>query len=286
MRRRRGFTLIELLVVIAIIAILASILFPVFAQAREKARQSGCMSNLKQIGTALMAYVQDYDEMTPADPRLPAPVGTPPPPALPEVTWPMATMQPYLKNVGVLKCPSDPGSQTRSDGIPAAKIAGDPGASYEPTASTPQNTLAGSAVLDNFGVFAWNGVSLATITAPADTIAFVEKHENVPVFNTAAAVRSPNYWWGRFATGTGFNGAVNSGAFKLDCFITNRHSGGANYLYSDSHAKWMKRGDVAGIGTQNCNPRPNRTGQGEARGGLGYWQFDRSCPPNLPNCGK
>ncbi|MCE5240188.1 DUF1559 domain-containing protein [bacterium] len=66
---RRGFTLIELLVVIAIIAILAAILFPVFARAREKARQTSCMSNLKQLGLAALAYGQDYDEMLPrADP--------------------------------------------------------------------------------------------------------------------------------------------------------------------------------------------------------------------------
>jgi prepilin-type N-terminal cleavage/methylation domain-containing protein/prepilin-type processing-associated H-X9-DG protein len=62
---RRAFTLIELLVVIAIIAILAAILFPVFAQAREKARQTSCLSNLKQMGTAVLMYVQDYDEMYP-----------------------------------------------------------------------------------------------------------------------------------------------------------------------------------------------------------------------------
>src|SRR5689334_4966527 len=65
MQRRKAFTLIELLVVIAIIAILAAILFPVFAQAREKARSISCMSNLKQIGTALMMYVQDSDETYP-----------------------------------------------------------------------------------------------------------------------------------------------------------------------------------------------------------------------------
>jgi prepilin-type N-terminal cleavage/methylation domain-containing protein len=66
MKRKHGFTLIELLVVIAIIAILAAILFPVFAQAREKARQVGCLSNLKQMGTATMMYVQDYDETYPS----------------------------------------------------------------------------------------------------------------------------------------------------------------------------------------------------------------------------
>ena len=63
---KRGFTLIELLVVIAIIAILAAILFPVFARAREKARQSSCLSNVKQIGTGLLMYAQDYDEVLPA----------------------------------------------------------------------------------------------------------------------------------------------------------------------------------------------------------------------------
>jgi len=66
MHRKSGFTLIELLVVIAIIAILAAILFPVFATARDKARQTACISNLKQIGIAFVQYTQDYDEMVPA----------------------------------------------------------------------------------------------------------------------------------------------------------------------------------------------------------------------------
>src|SRR5437667_11069914 len=65
MRKQNGFTLIELLVVIAIIAILAAILFPVFAKAREKARQASCLSNTKQMGLALMMYTQDYDEILP-----------------------------------------------------------------------------------------------------------------------------------------------------------------------------------------------------------------------------
>jgi prepilin-type N-terminal cleavage/methylation domain-containing protein/prepilin-type processing-associated H-X9-DG protein len=91
-----GFTLIELLVVIAIIAILAAILFPVFARARENARRSSCQSNVKQFGLAIMQYTQDYDERYPrmyhgANPNV--------------VFWPRA-IQPYAKSVQLFNCPS------------------------------------------------------------------------------------------------------------------------------------------------------------------------------------
>jgi prepilin-type N-terminal cleavage/methylation domain-containing protein/prepilin-type processing-associated H-X9-DG protein len=106
---RRGFTLIELLVVIAIIAILAAILFPVFAQARESARMSSCLSNLKQIGTGTLMYIQDYDERYPntiawgrmwtgvwvADPTKPDSLRY-----LPDL------VTPYIKNRDVWFCPS------------------------------------------------------------------------------------------------------------------------------------------------------------------------------------
>ncbi len=92
--RTRGFTLIELLVVIAIIAILAAILFPVFAKAREKARQSSCTSNLKQIGTALLMYAQDHDECYLTTDE--------------SVGWChwYDGLQPYVKNDAVFRCPS------------------------------------------------------------------------------------------------------------------------------------------------------------------------------------
>ncbi len=96
--RRKGFTLIELLVVIAIIAILAAILFPVFAKAREKARQATCTSNLKQLGLAQLQYVQDYDETWPMN--------------FEAITWYDTTygywnaVAPYIKSPGIIKCPS------------------------------------------------------------------------------------------------------------------------------------------------------------------------------------
>ena len=106
-RSRRGFTLIELLVVIAIIAILAAILFPVFAKAREKARMSSCQSNLKQAGLAVLQYAQDYDETYPLNVWRPA--GNP--------VWPFPSntvhrpwfllCYPYMKNAQMLICPSN-----------------------------------------------------------------------------------------------------------------------------------------------------------------------------------
>jgi len=104
--RTRAFTLIELLVVIAIIAILAAILFPVFAKAREKARQSSCSSNLKQLSLAVLQYTQDYDEVLPDaecngyyDGRV----------------WIISSL-PYIKNTQIFKCPSESSYNTLAPG--------------------------------------------------------------------------------------------------------------------------------------------------------------------------
>ena len=132
---RRAFTLIELLVVIAIIAILAAILFPVFAQARDKARATSCLSNTKQIGTAMMMYAQDYDETIPRNAHSDPPrvlegnhfvdCSTP--------RW-MDVIYPYIKNEQVFNCPSDSFSPIGGPlpGNPNFQMAGNKKYVYQP----------------------------------------------------------------------------------------------------------------------------------------------------------
>ena len=106
---RKGFTLIEILVVIAIVAILAAILFPVFAQARESARKTSCLSNVRQIGTAYSMYIQDYDEHFPPHvTERTAPAGTPDTAADRAPFSYKIKLAPYTKSDKIFKCPSAP----------------------------------------------------------------------------------------------------------------------------------------------------------------------------------
>ena len=134
---RRGFTLIELLVVIAIIAILAAILFPVFARAREKARQTSCLSNLKQLSLGAMMYAQDYDET-----MFPSWEG---PAAYPgSYQWPQL-VYPYVKNWQIFICPSDNAENLVTNG------------------GAPGSTLS---YADNVGYWGGSGVAGFTCTMP------------------------------------------------------------------------------------------------------------------------
>lgn len=189
--RVRAFTLIELLVVIAIIAILAAILFPVFAQARERARMISCLSNMRQIGTSFRMYAQDYDET-----YMPMRQGYDPKTGLLHADgayegfmWRNA-VQPYLKNKGIMACPSNSSSTAgrgRVGRLPASNSGNwnDQAQGYaaEPDLQMPQgygmNAFASTwiATMDN-GNNNWGAnmapLSDAAIQRPADTIAVVE----------------------------------------------------------------------------------------------------------------
>lgn len=145
--KKRGFTLIELLVVIAIIAILAAILFPVFAKAREAARQTSCRSNLKQISLAHSMYIQDSDER-----------------CVPHtndgyVTMYWVYLMPYMKNTGMLKCASDTSSRT-VNGVPYSY-----GYNW------------------NFLGPSCPGTSLAAVAKPSETLEFGDSHDYPWLYN-------------------------------------------------------------------------------------------------------
>lgn len=200
--KRNGFTLIELLVVIAIIAILAAILFPVFAQAREKARQTTCVSNLKQIGTALMMYVQDYDERYPIFSFANCLPGY-------DAIWTNEIL-PYTKNTQIFVCPSIQPPYSTTNGAR-------PGAPWKPgqcPGGIPTSYMMAGFMTD---------VSMAAIPAPAD---------QVYVFD---GVGGSNLW-----AATQVCGAVpgSKEANGWICRFLMVHNGGSSVLFADGHAKW------------------------------------------------
>ncbi|MFP3902736.1 MAG: DUF1559 domain-containing protein [Armatimonadota bacterium] len=198
---RRGFTLIELLVVIAIIAILAAILFPVFARAREKARQSSCLSNTKQIGLSLLMYAQDYDE------TLPRSGGYRSPTVLAEwggyVYWFME-IEPYMKNRQILDCPSAGYNYVQSGGERSTSVlpAGHWFLDAYPTVEYTYNTDA-------------SGLRIAKIKRPAAWVMVMDGLNN---YFRIRCGDDPDHYMGH---GT-------------------RHNGGWNGVYGDGHAKWSK----------------------------------------------
>lgn len=230
-RSKNGFTLIELLVVIAIIAILAAILFPVFAQAREKARQTSCLSNHKQLATAIMMYAQDYDEQYPN--------------GLQQDWWMdtwVRTTQPYVKNFQVYRCPSD-------------SVAANP--SYAPWAGIRVSYATNGLMKWDgshwsvFGVMglsqSWMGTvsqSLASVNRPADTIMLAEKHNggNTSDWGPGCMFTGLNWWdWaGEGEIPNGNNLATAAFPNGPDGAVTAKHSGQANFAFADGHAKSMK----------------------------------------------
>jgi prepilin-type N-terminal cleavage/methylation domain-containing protein/prepilin-type processing-associated H-X9-DG protein len=200
---RKGFTLIELLVVIAIIAILAAILFPVFAKAREKARQTSCLSNCKQLALGILMYAQDYDECFPGTFTLSWPNDG----NWPLIHWAQA-IQPYVKNGQIVLCPSD---------TPNAW-----GLSYGASEYVMPGTR---------GPF---DSSIGPITAPSETFLIFD------TWNSAAWCATGN-WWGERPCNAGCWGARAAG-IRNDGADISRHNGGFNAALCDGHAKWYRGG--------------------------------------------
>lgn len=244
---RRAFTLIELLVVIAIIAILAAILFPVFAQAREKARAISCVSNLKQIGLGIVMYSQDYDETLPV--AFPA---NPPINGGGQAVTPFESMiEPYTKNTDMWQCPSVQRKAAANYGLGNywdGKFNATPKTrTYSSVGRI--NTREKNGNDSNTGMSNWGGspTALAMMDAPAETI------EVVDINSGDINYGSP---WGSLFTGCdtwklagrklgqdattsgGCDGAYNSNPG------TRGHTEMGNYVFADGHVKALSWGNV------------------------------------------
>ena len=272
----KAFTLIELLVVIAIIAILAAILFPVFAKAREKARQTACLNNTKQIATAMIQYVQDYDETfppflagcntrgdNPLDPT--ATASKLYPGSKPRIMWQLA-IYPYLKNWDVYSCPSDGTSASDDPYVRFYNLSYGYNYGYlselyglfDHSQTTPPApcTVAGQ----------WfQGNTIARVKRPAQIIMIADtggRDANGDTATTVGSALNPPdaqmsteifygpsspVGWGQNATNY-YSGTkwANTGGFAY------RHNDGGNACFTDGHAKYMKVGTGAS-GTNNKN---------------------------------
>lgn len=251
-RQRSAFTLIELLVVIAIIAILASILFPVFAQAREKARQTTCLSNLKQIGLATMQYVQDYDETFPR-------MTVTPPPA-PRKSWAVYTWQdavaPYVKNGtisvtwasedesipvtltsgGIWLCPSQPDADAR-------------------TVYGGNDTIFTDLKYGMTGGGAISPTTLSKLGRPSDLVLISENNE-IDLYDGIGDPRLTGDAYWQCGTTWQCSGPNSSAQWDKDIVGNEadpwkwgqttryRHSGVANFAFTDGHVKAIPKGQL------------------------------------------
>jgi prepilin-type N-terminal cleavage/methylation domain-containing protein len=278
--RRSAFTLIELLVVIAIIAILAAILFPVFAQAREKARQTSCISNCKQLGTCTVMYSQDYDELYPIGAaqgndmtwlwnfNLPIPFNWRPSAQAPDRRWHAAqshwgnSLQPYMKNFKVYACPSGP--VTRLAGLDAdynAPVAQPEAAIYTYNGLLSQYSQAGVATPSSLPMFFEGRGKYSALGFALSNPNLICANAN----NTDPCVYKP--WSGGCVAGNGGQSAmfVLSGSAWV-------HNGGNNFVRADSSAKWRRIG--AALTPANTDWRFDPYTGYNAQGFPGFYWWD------------
>ncbi len=240
MKQRSAFTLIELLVVIAIIAILAAILFPVFATAREKARQTTCASNEKQLGLAIAQYVQDFDERFPQGEGS---CGT-----IPGRGW-VGEIYSYLKTKGAVACPSDLNANLANF-------------SYAYNAAIAGNGQSAKVTVPDFcGSTSSVGVAVqaSQMTAPTRTVML---YEISSAFGTTVWNVNSDFSSGSsYGEGVGFFGGnewLATGQMRGDGPVIGgvtangylrsmdgRHNGGSNFLLADGHVKWFKPNNVS-----------------------------------------
>jgi prepilin-type N-terminal cleavage/methylation domain-containing protein/prepilin-type processing-associated H-X9-DG protein len=239
-----GFTLIELLVTIAIIAILASILFPVFARARENARRASCMSNMKQLALSTLMYVQDYDSALPIDQAY-AGVSV------------FETLMPYIKNSQVRFCPSAPSYTGASIAGSYAQQYGFP--MYSDSVATGYAVTAAQ-VGQSSGAGTPKPVLLDSIPHPSRTCMLGET-----VYLSTTNTNYVNKGWGfpYFYVKSGSD------------LIEDRHLGGSNYAYLDGHVKWVKKEAIdALLAEQVAETNANNVNKGGAGlvESVGKWQ--------------
>lgn len=259
---RRGFTLIELLVVIAIIAILAAILFPVFAQAREKARAAACLSNSKQIAIAVAMYTQDYDETLPNQYNLYNPAA---------LEWWTDLLHIYTKNYAVFACPSDPDlpivhyNTTQTYGSGGFGYNFNLGGSYG-SAGYVYPAKALSEIVDSAGTFciaegAQLGYSGTKNVYTTDNLN-PQTWQKYEINSTSYQIYPPSGWNPTDAqsksTTTWYTikiGNANDARRPVP-----RHNGGLNVVYCDGHAKWQNIEQFLGIPNNGIDPSPNKVG--------------------------
>lgn len=257
--RKQGFTLIELLVVVAIIAILASILFPVFARARANARRASCLSNLKQIGMGVMMYTQDNDGYFPLPSRHDTTTSDASRYDDDYLFWPNF-IYPYVKNLQVLRCPSQVVNKSA-------------------TSLEAGNYGANDLVIADPDIFPKAPFSDSILRNPAETYLIMD----AGTYSLDASKPTNPSGSRGYLPGTGDLGVpLWSGIESIykDDFMSGRHFGGVNMAFTDGHVKWLKSQVVLGETRKSSGSSPYGTTPRKYYPDTLSWRFGHWVPVN------